>query len=284
MKLNDILQEGLIKIDPQIVEKITKLFYNFVIFHLSNDLISNKKLLQSNLNHFAIKKTPEEVMDEFDNEVDNLSSAKNLGFSSNQMYSSDFDIVETRRIIYPKAGRFNLTMFAGKSKGTRIFGEVIKETGDMNLYMTGIIGTNELKQLLSNGFTNLSDLYEKMKHLIEHELTHVYQVLVLSKKDPRQIHSDYDSNLPEFTDDYYLGQVEFDPWIKDTINYVKTSIKNNKLNSKKSRQLLDYIFNVSSDYEQLDDKLKHLRHFFSVLKNKNYEKYKKAVKYVFSNV
>lgn len=129
---------------------------------------------------------------------------------------------------------------------------------------------------------------------IEHELTHVIQYLVLgvlNKKqidDPKAIKVAKSSAITK-DDNYYLSQIEFDPMIKSAIAEIKAKLDLFKnADEQQKREIVDtYVWgNVPSSVikKQINNNTKKNSKFFAVLKLHDPNKWKKAVKLLYSKI
>lgn len=299
MKLNDILQEGLIKLPRKALSDMTKFFVKMYLAyyhdHIEEELVGKA--------YYEANKLADEVAREYDVEVDE-KDAKRLSRQIKETFlinEDDLPYSDRLKKIYP-----NFIEELGLPIKIKMVLDFVHTKDDAVADFDP--NDNTIRVAMTKAkLTNLEDEESRRDALnknltqaiglIEHELTHAIQHNVLSRFHQKQIANVFDvankKNL-HASDNYANSQIEFDPWIKGEMAVFRSLEKEmKKLNTEYDRKLsLEYFVAArgasKNDYKNSEEMEKVMftspSVFFLSLKKHNPEQWKKAVKLFYQKV
>jgi hypothetical protein len=300
-----LIQEGLIKLPKNVKGEMIKFFVRMYLAYYQNmieeDLVGKQ--------YYEAKQLADETAKEYDVAVGESDMDKVQKFSHPQILETflltvdDLPYNDKLKRLYPNFVeelklpikiKFMLDFSTSKNPDMADF--------DPNDNTIRVV-MNNLK-LMPFG-TDLSILKSMLnKHLrpaigvIEHELTHAMQHIVLERFHKSQIENAFDvlklKGMKKYNDAYLNSQIEFDPWIKGEIAIFKSIEREMTKMSKEYDKKLSLEFFLAakgekkSDFIKPDDFDKLMftapSAFFLSLKKHNVEKWKKAVKLFYQGV
>ena len=143
--------------------------------------------------------------------------------------------------------------------------------------------------------TEASRLVDNTLGIVEHEITHCVQSMVLFLLHPSQYDPDRQGRSVRGLrkdqakqDRYYTSDIEFDPWVKTSIRELKSVFSKNKATTPAQKKELFTRFTYGdvqpSSISKADDGKYTRSNFFKSLRRSDPEKWKKAVKLLASEV
>lgn len=293
MKLNDVLREGLIKLPQNLRGEIVKFFVRMYLAHYQ-DWIEEELVGKE---YYEAKKLADDVANEYDVSVgeDDIKRLSTWVKEKFVLTADDVPYADKLKKIYPN--------FV-EELGLPIKVTIVLDYGHQPV-------ANELADFDPNDNTiriampNVHLAHPTTEHgrkealmknltwavgLIDHELTHAVQHIVLSRFHKAQVSNAFDAaGTSKFhSDDYFNSQIEFDPWIKGEAAIFKAIEKLMKKIGKEYDEKLSMEFFVGAKGDKKTDFMDQKEMtkvmftapsaFFLSLKKKNQDKWKKAVK------
>lgn len=263
------LEEGLIKINDDMVRKISDIVFEYtiryIIYYYRNknhhELMNIIKKIKENISHHNL---PEISLSRLYRKSDNLFDLyrydrKMLKFTFEDNYR---DIT----LYLNFGGAAQLAFFNQSPEYIQFNIKYMLQDIIEHLYKT-------LDKYLANNY--LTIIYSSIVGTIKHELTHRNQLLHKYHEKQTEL---YDTKRKDSEEAYYMSQVEFDPMIKSSIENIKTL----KKLYPDDMNVINYYIGVTNT------KPKNYNFdrssFLSILKKRAPIRYKKALKYIFRNI
>lgn len=143
--------------------------------------------------------------------------------------------------------------------------------------------TEAMLQLLSSfNYQEAGRIINNTFGIIEHELTHAIQSMILFLLHPKQYSNSQSPSVNKQVkglDKYFAKDIEFSAWLKTASREIKSIFEKNKADAQKDLfAKFTYSDVLSKDVTKSDNKKFERSKFFKSLKRSDLEKWKKAVK------
>lgn len=145
--------------------------------------------------------------------------------------------------------------------------------------------TESMLQLLSSfNYQEAGRIINNTFGIIEHELTHAIQSMILFLLHPKQYSNSQSPSVNKQAkglDKYFAKDIEFSAWLKTASREIKSIFEKNKASAQEKKDLFakfTYSDVLSKDVTKSDNKKFERSKFFKSLKRSDLEKWKKAVK------
>lgn len=289
MKLREILSEGLIKLSSKLIDKLVK---TFVIKYLAwvqdkieselegKDYSEAKKVLNKYSQKYQVS-----IEDE---DIEAIGKSRTIK-TKYEIELEELPYYEKLIKLYPDFKNMHnpiLTLvmdFASDTGSSNGKYNPNTQTIFMYLKALGLLSNDNLETVMIKHLPNAVGV-------LEHELTHAIQFIVLSKFHDSQIGDEDSVKFDAATKDkYFNSQIEFDPFIKTMVAKFKAAdLAMKKISPDYDRKIsLEYF---TGAHEKLSDKelqkvsFMKPNEFFISIKKHDKEKWKKAVKLFYQEV
>lgn len=303
-KFNTYLNEGLIKLPPKLTDSLIGYFVYWYLAFLEGSAEASDAFDEDDRD--MIQLALERLVKKFNSKTPSASDVKKT-MTNRAVFKNfpveDIPIQYLERIAKVKGSEALDELKSAHIKFSVSFkphpkvtegeeGVFYKKPAEIIISIPNMqISVGKMLQLLSMfNHAEAGRNINNMLGIIEHEISHVVQSMILFLIHPQQF-SDLQSKsvTKRLTghDKYLAKDIEFSPWIKTSVREIKSVFEKNKANAQEKKDLFTkftYGDVLSKDVSKADNKKHERSKFFKSLKRSDLEKWKKAVKLLSTEV
>lgn len=299
------LNEGIIKLPPKLTSSLIEYFIYWYLAFLEGSADASKSFDEDDLD--MIKLAIERLAKKFDSKIPTTADIKKA--MSNRSVFKNFPVEDIPLQYLEKIVKMKGEEAINELKKAHIkFAVSFKPhpkviEGEEGVFYTKpaeiIIAipnlptsTEKILQLLSMfNHQEVARIINNTSGVIEHELTHAIQSMVLFLLHPKQFSNSQSTSVNKKVkglDKYFAKDIEFSPWIKTSVREMKSIFEKSKATTVQEKKDLFSKFTysdvLSKDVTKADNKKHERSKFFKSLKRTDLEKWKKAVKLLSTEV